>query len=367
MHLKYKLLCIAITLSFTKSPAQVGDFLIETLANMPVKRSKSFITLKFGAIEGEPHYIEIFEDSIILTNISTKEQYVRDVKPLEIYQYFFDGLRFLNLNKCAVIHGVRGELVLYDFEKESQESVDFKPFLRDSEALSVGMFQPMPLVRNKLIIPLVNKDPKVETQLERNALRSKPPFLIYDLKSGKITRPANGKFWPEKYKQAFRFEDFAPTFSHDGKNTIFFSYRHSNEIREYNLETGKLSVHTISELDYLPDPDSSSSGGISGRREFNIINASVRNYIYNPELELHFLLVKDEAPFIVNDRINQFHLIDWKLFLVNKDFSLKASYSVKMENLEWYAITNTKQGILLPGALYKENDVKFRPIKSLQL
>lgn len=367
MLLKFKLLVIIGGFTIVNSFAQAGELTISTIGEFTFHNEREYITPSLQNINGESYYVDVFKDSAILTNLSTKEKYVHDLKPLLLYHHYFTALRFIEVDKCVAIHGLRDQLVLYDCKKKEKKVVKLSPFLRDNEEPSIGLFQQIPKMGNKLIIHIMNKQPDRDTQAQRDSVFSRPPFIVYDLRSGRVTRPSDGEFWPDKYTGQYTFEDWAPTITHNNKNKVFLSFRQSNKIIEYNLKRDELCAHTVAELEHLPDADSLSGGTMSQRREFNVTNASIRNHIYHPELKQHFVLVKDSSAFIVDDRIVTYNKIDWKLFVLNRDFTLQSIQEIKMTELQWYMLGYFNDSILLAGALYEKDSITYRPIKALKL
>lgn len=367
MLLRFKLLIILSGFTIANSFAQAGELTISTVGEFTFHSEKEYITPSIQTIDGEPYYVDVFKDSAVLTNIDSKKKYVYDLKPLQLYRHYFMALRFIEIDRCVAIHGLRDQLVIYDCKKKEKKVIQLNPFLRDKEEPSIGLFQQIPKMGNKLIIHIMDKQPERDTQAQRDSIFSRPPFIVYDLKDGKVTRPSDGKFWPDKYTGQYTFEDWAPTITHNDKNKIFLSFRQSNKIIEYDLKRDELCTHTVAQLDYLPDADSLSGGTMSQRREFNITNASIRNHIYHPELKQHFILVKDSSAFIVDDRIVTYNKINWKLLVLNRDFTLQNTQEIKMSELQWYMLGYSNKSILLAGALHDKDGLTYRPIKALKL
>ena len=289
-----------------------------------------------------------------LVNIETNEAQHYSLKPIEEHSYGFLSLNFIDENTVVCIASNEKSLIIYNLKRqEVVKTISFSPLLKPLEYLYVSPVQRIEIVGTKLIIPTIFGSVSYTDQAVRQRVLKHAPFVIYDLKSEVISEPKHAN--PIKYQGQTYYDDYVPRFSSNGNNELYLSFKYSDSLGIYNLDTETLTkVHIPLPAD-MPQQGLQPDATPQEERKFRITEACIYNYIYNPTAKRHVILFKPTVPYIVNDRITKYEDIDWWLLSYDDSFTLQDKQFMNMDLVEWHILENKDAEIMLSVGIDRPN------------
>jgi hypothetical protein len=264
------------------------------------------------------------------------------------------GISFLDSSHILVINANERKVLVYSLEDETVTRVlDFNKVLKPKERLYVHPAARLQKVGKYLVVPTVFIRFDYELRSVREQLYKNAPFILYDLEKNQALRPAEGQYWPMKYRQENCFPDFLPSISHNAENKIYLTFKYSDTLVSYNLDQKKIQRQALNLGANFP-LSGMAEEGIASDRKFRIEQAQIGNYLYLPAKGKHIIVLKPVAPFIENERINSWWTINWHLLILNKNLEIEEKYCLNpQKDAEWHQMGFTASHVWLPASTIK--------------